>query len=49
MSLDREQLLAFGLRLAVVAEDRRLRGTVDVGIDQSDLLAHAREGDGEVG
>ena len=39
----------FGRRLVVRAEQGRLRGAVNVGVDQADLLAHPRQRDGEIG
>ena len=49
MRLDRDQLLVAGLGALHRLEQPRLRGPIDVGVDQPDLLAHPRQGDGEVG
>src|SRR4051794_35937951 len=48
MRLDRNQPLLLGHRPLVGAEERRLRRTVDVSVDQADLLSHPSERDRQV-
>ncbi len=47
---NRDQLALARLgALALIAQDHRLRRTVDVGVDQPHLMAHAMERDREIG